>query len=313
MPSKRHTARGEIARTMQDLSSVLSNLVNPGSRPSPSFVSQIVRALRAGRLHRIFGRFAIIAAVVALWRGFADRFRRPPERGPSRFPSLPHQTATMALRREGIWTGLTLPSCCVRQIADFARHAPCRLPSDNGERFAFAEVTGGRTPRGTPAPLVEVDEVERCPVIAELARDAGLLETARRYLGFHPRLVQLRLYWSPLTRMERSQRQAGGQTVDFHFDIEASRSLYAFFYIEGGDRHSGAHVAIAGSHRRKPLRLALAPAFQPDHVVYASFGQDRELILEGEPGFGFLEDPACYHKALPPTRGHRLVLQLRLS
>ena len=288
-------------------------VVNSGSRRSPFFVSQIVRALRQGRLHRFFGRFPAIAAAVALWRGIADRFRHPPQLGPSRFPSLPHRTATMALRREGIWAGLRLPQCCVSQIGQFARHSPCRLPRDNGERFAFADVEDGRTPRGTLAPIVEVDGLERCSVIAELARDAGLLETARRYLGFHPRLVQPRLYWSPLTQMRPSQRHDGGQTVDFHFDVEASRSLYAFFYIEGGCRRSGAHVAIAGSHRRKPLRLMLAPAFQPDEVVYACFGRECERILEGEPGFGFLEDPGCYHKALPPTQGHRLVLQLRLS
>jgi hypothetical protein len=287
--------------------------VNFRSRRSPFFFNQIARALLRGRLHRFFGRFATIAAAVALWRAAADRFRRPPPNGPSRFPALPYQTALMALRCEGVWAGLSLSPSCVSQIAQFARHAPCRLPRDNGERFAFAEVDQGCTPSGTPAPLVEVDELQRCTVIAELARDAGLLEAARRYLGFQPRRVQLRLYWSPLAQMQRSQRHAGGQTVDFHFDVEVSRSLYAFFYIEGGDRHSGAHVTITGSHRRKPWRLKLAPAFQPDHVVYANFGQERERILEGEPGFGFLEDPACYHKALPPTRGHRLILQLRLS
>jgi hypothetical protein len=287
--------------------------VNSASRRSPFFFSQIARALFRGRLHRFFGRFTAVAAMVALWRGAADRFRPPPQSGPSRFPEFPCQAALTALRCDGVWPGLCLPSGCVHEIAQFARDARCRLPCDNGERFAFAEVEQGRTPRGTPAPLVEVDGVATCPVIAELARDAGLLEAARRYLGFHPRQVQLRLYWSPLARMQRRQRHAGGQTVDFHFDVEASRSLYVFFYIEGGDRHSGAHVAMLGSHRRKPLRLKLAPAFQPDHVIHAAFGQARERVLEGGPGFGFLEDPACYHKALPPTRGHRLVLQLRLS
>ncbi|MGE0154298.1 MAG: hypothetical protein AB7R90_16905 [Reyranellaceae bacterium] len=285
----------------------------PATVSRRSVLHKIARALRQRRFHRFLGRLPPVSAAVRIWRGLADRFSPAPEAGPSRFPALPAETVLAGLRGEGVWAGLLLPASCVAEISGFARQAPCRLPRDTGERFDFAAIRDGRTPAGSLAPIAEVEEIERCTAVAALARDAGLLEIARRYLGFRPRRVQPRLYWSPVGDLGSRQRHEGGQTVDFHFDIEASRSLYAFFYIEGGGRRSGAHVAIAGSHRRKPWRLALAPAFQSDAAVFAHYPRHRERVLEGGPGFGFLEDPGCYHKALPPLAGHRLVLQLRIS
>jgi len=37
------------------------------------------------------------------------------------------------------------------------------------------------------------------------------------------------------------------------------------------------------------------------------------LVIEGGPGFGFAEDPACFHRALPPRTADRLCLQLRYA
>lgn len=48
-------------------------------------------------------------------------------------------------------------------------------------------------------------------------------------------------------------------------------------------------------------------------MLLARYGPDRMIALEGPSGFGFVEDPYCYHKALPPLSGPRLVLQLRYS
>ena len=271
------------------------------------------QALRQGRFHRLYGRFAFLRRLVGLSRRLLDRLEKPPVLGSSLFPDLPLERAMDRLRADGIWCGLSLPQDCMHEIAAFARQAHCRLARDNGERFLFEALHEGRTPGGAPAPLVEVASLRECPTIARLVADATLHEVARRYLGFRPRNIAPRLYWSPVLQLDGRSRHDGGQTVDFHYDIEVSSSLYIFFYIEGGMRDSGAHVAVLGSHRAKPLPLALAPVFQPDWRIFSHYPRSRECIIEGAPGFGFLEDPGCYHKALPPTRSHRLVLQLRLS
>jgi hypothetical protein len=284
------------------------------SGSSLPFLTAIVKAATDGRWHRFSGRFGFARHLVARWRGWRDRMRAvEPESQQTLFERFDAENCLASLRCNGIWSGLQLPQAMVGEIATFARARPCRNGIDGLEIFRFEEVHKGRTPRGMPVAIAEVQGCEECPEVEAVAADPALLIAARRYLGFHPRKIQRRLYWSPAADLSGDQRRNCGQTIDFHYDIEPARSLYAFFYIEGGQRDSGAHVAVIGSHRNKPLRLALAPAFQSDARIFAHYPREREQVLEGGPGFGFLEDPGCYHKALPPLRSHRLVLQLRLS
>ncbi len=146
-----------------------------------------------------------------------------------------------------------------------------------------------------------------------LARDAALLAIARGHLGYAPRSVVARLYWSPTATLSDDERRDNGQTIDFHYEIERQPTLYLFFYLGDTDRGRGAHVVIDGSHRAKPLRLAWSATRQPEQALLAHYGPSRVVVLEGAAGFGFAEDPACFHKALPPLSGPRLVLQLRYS
>jgi ectoine hydroxylase-related dioxygenase (phytanoyl-CoA dioxygenase family) len=89
--------------------------------------------------------------------------------------------------------------------------------------------------------------------------------------------------------------------------------VYVYFYLSDTDRHSGAHVVVAGSHKAKPLRMKLGSTRQPEHAVLRRYGADKVVVLEGAAGFGFLEVPSCFHKVLPPRTSSRLLLQLRYS
>ena len=104
-----------------------------------------------------------------------------------------------------------------------------------------------------------------------------------------------------------------GQTVDFHYDIDPSSSLYLYFYITGADARTGAHVVVPGSHRKKALAAILSPSFQSDEAIARLYPHVEPVVIAGPPGFGFIEDPACFHKALPPSDKPRLILQLRYS
>ncbi len=76
-------------------------------------------------------------------------------------------------------------------------------------------------------------------------------------------------------------------------------------------RENGAHALIAGSSRRKRLGHLLGSARLSDAEAWQTYGRDAERTIEGPAGSGFLEDASCYHKALPPETGDRLMLQLR--
>ena len=88
----------------------------------------------------------------------------------------------------------------------------------------------------------------------------------------------------------------------------------ACFYITPVlDEFSGPHLTIKGSHKRKPLWMLLKSGRLSDEKVYAYYGKDNEIEIKGKAGFGFFEDPSCFHKVKVPTSQNRLLLQIRYS
>lgn len=286
------------------------------------FTRPLALCLSARRYYRIAGRFYHLRVAYGALRGGIDRLRGLAIEGKrQRVVQLDHESThdsahvstaayVGALERNGVCTGFRLPPATVQEISRYATVQPCTRPG-HGERFLITTVRNGRTADGQRIAVADVIAPGACPVVATLLRDSLLLEVATRYLGFRPTHVEPRLYWSPASEMDDDDRRALGQTIDYHYDIDGFHALYVFFYLTAVDRSTGAHVLIRGSHRRKPLSMILSPSHQPMARIRKWYGQDEEVILEGGPGFGFFEDPACFHRAIPPKTDDRLILQIR--
>jgi hypothetical protein len=190
-------------------------------------------------------------------------------------------------------------------IGQFARVQPS-LPPLEEPAGRLLEARGGSMPV-----IMDVAAPHDCPQVRTLMEDPWLLDVVRAHLGYRPRRVLARLFWSFVTDASDAERRAQGQTIDFHYDIDGCNAVYLFFYIEGGTRESGAHVSVLGSHAAKPLRMVASRAFQPEARVLRRYGAGSVRALDGGPGSGFFEDPACFHKVLPPRAADRLCLQLR--
>ena len=249
---------------------------------------------------------------MALWGRLRETGAAGHPAGPSLFGSIAPSDCTRILRKHGIFTGLQLPVETVDDILRHAHAADCLRHAEDTERFRISEVENGLTPGGRPVTIADVSGIS-CAGVDRITHDPILIEIVRSYLGYKPKRVARRLYWSPVSELPDDIRRNSGQTIDYHYDIEPRNSLYAYFYITGADRKSGAHVAVRGSHRAKPLPIIWSSAFQPEARVLACYGAGSQVTIEGASGFGFLEDPACFHKALPPRQGPRLMLQLRYS
>lgn len=220
------------------------------------------------------------------------------------------QDRVTQLRRDGVAAAPALPPARVDSIYRYAASGPC-LAWRSRRPFRITDIENGRLPDGTAVAVADVHAPEACPAVARTARDPALLAVAERYLGRPPGHVLPRLFWSPVSDLPDEERRRCGQTIDFHYDIEDTRSLYLFYYIAGGTEDAGAHTVIPGSHLSKPLSMVLGRAFQREAKVLAHYGAGLATCLEGGPGFGFFEDPACLHKATRPTTAPRLCLQLR--
>lgn len=50
-----------------------------------------------------------------------------------------------------------------------------------------------------------------------------------------------------------------------------------------------------------------------DQGIVEDYGAENVVPICGPAGFGFVEDTFCFHKATPPTRRDRLMLQIQFA
>lgn len=284
-------------------------------------VANIARRLVAGDLHYALGRFATVRRGYSTLRRFTPPPRpRNPAAMPVPFTALPAtlfpgastERALRDLRRDSIALGFDLPIREVAELRDFAEYGPIR--ARGSERlFRKGEVSRGRLPDGTPVVLALAPDPLDCAAVRRVCCDPLLLETVTAFLGYRPNRIVPRLFWSFVTETTDEERRRRGQTIDWHFDVHDLNFCSAQFYLTDVTAETGAHALVRGSHRGKSLRMLLGSANASDEEVFARFGRERAMVVEGPAGTGFIEDTSCYHKALPPTGRDRLMLQLWIS
>ena len=275
--------------------------------------------MERGEIFVIFGRFLFLRRTYGRILGLLQRLGPAPrikvlaeQETESLFPRMSLDDALSDLNSGGMHFGLSLDDETVRQIREFAVQAPCSRPGSN-ESFLIGDVTDGRLPDGRRVAIADVRDVEACPLVGKIAHDPFLLQVARAYLGFWPREIIQRLYWSPVSELTDKERREGYQTIDFHYDVDGYSFLNVYFYLTDVGDGGGAHAVIRGSHRRKPLSVLFATRFHSVERIHGYYGADSQVTVEGPAGLGFIEDPACFHKALAPEASPRLMLQIRFD
>lgn len=279
-------------------------------------IVNVVRRLARGDISYALGRFRTVRRVYSKAMSFSSR---PPAVEQSEltsnailYPSGSDDDLIALLNRDALVGDIFLRPEDVLEIRRFAETAT--LYTQGWHRaFERSDVVGSRLPDGEICPLGHVRNPTRCPAIRNIRNDRRLLGLMRRYLGYMPSDIDVRLYWSFVGDIADAERERRGQTVIYHYDVSGFNFTYAMFYITDCDARSGAHVAVPGSHRRKPLKSLLHSARHSDEEVRGIYGGASERVITGPGGTGLIEDPSCFHKALAPVDTERLALQLRFS
>jgi hypothetical protein len=227
------------------------------------------------------------------------------------FADLQTNRLVEQLRLNGVVTGLQLPERTVEAIHDYALNSRCFVPSSQ-RTFDFRDL---RQIVG-PVPRVHVCRPMTCDSVCEIVNDAGVNEIVRTYLGYVPNHAEPTLIWSlasgPTTPApgERTAYDASR----FHYDTIGYNSVQVLFYITDVNRHSGVHVVIRKSHRHKSLSMVMRSSLRTSQEQLLNrFGSTAETFIEGQRGSGFIEDPACFHRIIHPTRSDRLALRVQYS
>ncbi len=232
-------------------------------------------------------------------------------RDASLFEAIDINDFVSQIRQNAVCFGLQLPEALITEIDHYARTTSCTEPGFQ-DSFLINEVQDGRLRGERPVLRALVDHTEKCEAIALLEQDPVLIDIVRSYLGYYPTRITRHLTWSIVSNLPEHGKQFYPPTA-FHYDIAGFNFMTTYFYITDVDAESGAHVMIPGSHVQKPWWMVFSSGRQSDKAVYGYYGKDKELVIEGKRGFGFMQDPSCIHKVLPPIKANRLLLQLRYS
>lgn len=281
--------------------------------------------LQKGDFHHTLGRFhrfrvAYSQYVNVVQRIRAWRYASEPDRErlnlseTSLFHDISPTAIAQELQQEAVSFCLSLPHENVREIYRFACETPCWEPGFDGEFYA-ADVVEGHLNGARQSFRGLVKNPHNCPQIKSLTQDPTLLEIVRSYLKYWPNKMTCHLSWSFAVDLPESEQKKRYPPLNCHYDVAGYNFMTAYFYITDVDADHGAHVMIKKSHNHKPLSALFVPG-AGTHLakkVVDYYGTANKLVIEGKAGFGFVQDPSCFHWLLPPTEGRRLLLQIRYA
>ncbi|MGF1461328.1 MAG: hypothetical protein ACFBSG_20155 [Leptolyngbyaceae cyanobacterium] len=271
-------------------------------------------------VHRTIGRFGRIRRAYSVLQSRRQRHHethhksRLAPNSTSLFPHVSVSQSTQDLREHSIFVGLNLSQPIVEEIYQFACTSPLYEPGFEGDFYA-SEVIDGFLCSGRPTMRGLVKNPSHCLAIETIAKDPVLLEIVHSYLKYWPTQVTRHLTWTFASKLPIDEQRDRFLPLNYHYDVAGYNFMSVYFYITDMDEFSGAHVMITGSHDDKPFHTLFAPwsGKQTDAEILDHYGKGRELLIEGKAGFGFAQDPSCFHKLLPPIRQNRLIFQIRYA
>ena len=232
--------------------------------------------------------------------------------GQSRLGAPSLDTVMPRLIEDGVAEGFTLSAEDVRAIVAFAATTPCFARGNGNDEFYPGDIDRINAKNGRDIlAAYYFDRIERCPEIVAVQRDPLIRSIANAYVGQDSRHIRTRLWWSfPGQRIRDADLHAVAQEK-FHFDMNDWRTLKFFFYLTDADAESGAHVYIAGSHRRRKLshQATLMVGHEEEELV-RYYGANRVRTVSGSAGSGFAEDPFVFHTGKRCRKAPRLLLEI---
>ena len=217
------------------------------------------------------------------------------------------------VRKNGVHLGLQLNENAVKKIRSFADSNLCNEPKHDDFFFA-SDIRNGRL-NGKDRRVMRglVSNIDKCPTVDTIVSDRMLIEIARKYLGYYPTLITRHLTWSFASDLDEVEIQKLYPPTNFHYDVAGLNFVTVSFFITDVDENTGPHIMIEKSHNRKPLQMLFRSNIQKETDVWRYYDRAEQLIITGNAGFGFFQDPSCIHKLKLPTNSNRLILQIRYS
>ncbi|MUL35424.1 hypothetical protein [Gloeocapsopsis dulcis] len=255
----------------------------------------------------VFSRFQIIRSRIDI---FYPKTELEQYSEVSIFENLDVENIIQSLQEDGLYLGIQLPQTIVEEILEFTEREQCYANLNPQLMFHVNSKESWQEKYGSLVVSDYVDPERNCRAIEKIIQDPKLLKIAATYLNAKPVFTGSRLWWSFATNANFQERLNFAQEL-FHYDPTDYRSLKFFFYLTNVGSGNGPHVCVRGSHKNKKISHQLTLFIgRSDRDISQYYQQKDILTICGDVGFGFAEDPFCFHKGTPPQQGDRLMLQI---
>lgn len=258
----------------------------------------------------VIGRFRMIRFMVALFSKSSPISSYKIEE--SVFADIDLDTAVRALKQDGCYAGIKLPPSLLQEIVEYSQKTPCYGDAEYDMGFLYAQ-------KAEVEPKCERQFVRgdyfngllNCQAIQKIASDPKLLAIASKYMGGDAVVSGSRLWWLFVNETDYDLNKGA---YFFHYDLDDYQCLKMFFYITDVSASDGPHVYVKGSHKKKKLKYLLSLfKLRSDREIVDYYGEENLVPICGDAGSGFIEDVYCFHKATPPQKRDRLMLQVQFA
>ena len=232
------------------------------------------------------------------------------------FKDVDVELVAKIIEQDGYFLGLTLPQNLVREILEFAYSTDINSDGNPEWKFKYSDKEQAALKYNTDILIgnYATEDLRQCTAFSNLTKDSKLRAIAAKYLNSKPVLVRSQMNWTFIgdEAAYRKKGDIGAPTVLFHYDLDDYRAIKFFFYLTDVDSLSGSHRCVAGSHRRRKLIHYLFRG-QSNRQIEQYYGVENITDISGSAGFGFAEDPFCFHRGSPPVKSPRLIIQLEFA
>jgi hypothetical protein len=220
------------------------------------------------------------------------------------------------IESDSCYQGLQLPEDVVQELVKFAGSTVGYINRDSQRpwRCTGTEQMGVDLPKNARV-CSYMSNGKQSSTLKRLEKDAGILAIAAKFLGAEPVHMGSEISWSfPVPAENHVQQREAAQV--FHYDLDDYRFIKFFFYLTDVDMFSGPHTYVSGTHKGKKLMhqvIGTRCADIDDEKIVEHYGDRNVINICGKAGFGFVENPLCFHRGTQPTEKPRLMLQLEYT
>lgn len=225
------------------------------------------------------------------------------------FKNIDLQQTIELINKDGFYLGINLDQSLVREIWKLVVRTPCYGNGDKKMDFYYVDKEAATAKYNQSFIKGIYDKTAiNCPVIKQIESDPVLLEIAAQYLEDKPLYQETKLFWRFPREVNIYERRPANQK--FHYHLNNSRRLRFLFYLTDVDLCSSPHVCVRGSHINKKFSHQFFRRGGSQQELKQYYGYKNIVPICGKAGFGFAEDPLCFHQAHPPASKDRLTLQI---